>query len=391
MAYRGIDGKKYDNFISLLLGDEAYRKQRAEQQTQINLLKEQNQLINLQRLENLELEKEKLNQQKEMQIKQIEHEEDMQIKQIEHDEKMRLLKIFDDIGISKKTYDDFIDNLFGSKKEILEIQSILKNNNIEIEYYTNKIQKTLKEYEEKPEVEIAKLLNQFPETQIELKNYPPEIYQEYKEWIHNPSDYKKDLEDLDIYDELMKIKSMEKEKHLFGKFAFCGIISIVLMLMKAKSKFLSIVFFLSLIPTISSFIKFVTKSKTKEYHEVFQKGLDNFTLLWNYRELNISPKKKLKDYQKTLEDKRKYFKSIEEENSKNIKDTLEKEIISRWEDFNDFRRKHYNSKVEKLFVDMDLKEIVTSLGLDYPTINKNTKIADGTVEDYIAYFETEKK
>jgi len=43
--------------------------------------------------------------------------------------------------------------------------------------------------------------------------------------------------------------------------------------------------------------------------------------------------------------------------------------------------------VEKLLIDVGIKETVLNLNLEYPKINVNNKIKDGSVEDYIAYFD----
>lgn len=380
-TFIGKDGKEYDNANAWLNGDAAYDKQRAEQQAQINLLKEQNNLIKLENQKNLEFEKEKLNQQREMQIKQL-----------EHDEKMRLLKIFDDVGISKETYDTFIDNLFGSTPILVEAQNTIKNNNIEITANTNELKSLLKKQENKSEIEIAKVLNKLPAAKIELKDYPPKILQEYRKWFQNPNIYKEELKSLDIYDEIIKVKAKDNRPQLLKNFAFWGILSILLTFagLSSKGDFLVFVFLFSLIPTVISFIMLVVKSNTKESNQIFAKGLDNLKYIWNYRELNITPKQKLKDYMKSLDDELNNYQSLEKENSQNIKNAL-KNITPRWKKFNDFRKKHYNSKMEKLFIDTGLKNTAVSLGLEYPTVNNNTKISNGTIEDYIAYFETEIK
>lgn len=57
------------------------------------------------------------------------------------------------------------------------------------------------------------------------------------------------------------------------------------------------------------------------------------------------------------------------------------------DNFIEFRRNHYNSKIEKLLLDVGLKDEVLQFGLDYPKINNSNKISDGTIEDCITYFD----
>ena len=61
-------------------------------------------------------------------------------------------------------------------------------------------------------------------------------------------------------------------------------------------------------------------------------------------------------------------------------------ISKRNDDFLEFRKKHYNKDIEKFLLDMELPEVLKEYGIDFKSVNNNSKIKDGKVEDYIDYF-----
>ena len=116
-------------------------------------------------------------------------------------------------------------------------------------------------------------------------------------------------------------------------------------------------------------------------------GISFFRKIFNHREfikkMIDKPTLNYKKYEDQLKSSIEYANKKIEEAQKKLSLLLEKPI----KEFNKFRFNHYNSSVEKLLKDVEFDIIVLNLGFDYPKINNSNKIKDGTVEDYITYFE----
>lgn len=112
--FLGKDGAWYDNYSDWRAADTRYEQQERQNkliENQNKLIEEQNIRIEQQNKLNYELEKEKIQKNYELEINKMQHEE-----------KMRILRLFDDTGISKETYDAYINSNFMTEinKELLE-------------------------------------------------------------------------------------------------------------------------------------------------------------------------------------------------------------------------------------------------------------------------------
>ena len=101
---------------------------------------------------------------------------------------------------------------------------------------------------------------------------------------------------------------------------------------------------------------------------------------------------KLKKYKKNST-AIKQMKKLEEELSNveekiKLKDKKSKEILlSNYNEFTLFRKEHYNGEFEKLLLDLNIDEDYKENDIEFIKINNNTKIGDGTIEDYIFFIQ----
>ena len=150
-----------------------------------------------------------------------------------------------------------------------------------------------------------------------------------------------------------------------------------------------VLFIIVLIPTISYMIKpnsinDITNNETSPLEYCI---LDIYTHIYYYQQNNINPEQIIKDKIEEKEVELEEFKNKIQETKKRYQETLTKSILPKWNDFIEFRKNHYNSKIEKLLIDMNLNNDIKKLKLEYPKINNSNKISDGTIEDYITYFD----
>ena len=101
------DGQWYDTPSEKFSADLAWDVKQGTQEKQNRLLQQQNRLMEQQMQMQYDLEQEKI---------QKDYEKEM--KKLAHAEKMRILRLFDDIGISKETYDTFINTNFLNKTNV---------------------------------------------------------------------------------------------------------------------------------------------------------------------------------------------------------------------------------------------------------------------------------
>ena len=101
-------------------------------------------------------------------------------------------------------------------------------------------------------------------------------------------------------------------------------------------------------------------------------------------EFDNEVKKIKKELLETKEDNEKSAKHYKDE-VKRLSDNTD--ISNRWKDFENFRKKHYNQKIENLLLEVGLKEKMEELGIKYIRINNNNKTGDGNINDYIVYID----
>lgn len=364
MGYIGKDGEVYDT-----LGQRSEADARYDQhQEQKSLLEEQNRLIAQQ---NQIIEKNRLN------------EMIAQYKQMEHEEEMRILNLCDDVGITKEAIDSFRDYLFTPPKELQKLKE-----DIDLKYYNldEQIQDAKIYLSKDDELIINRYYEVFPRInklkKILSSEREEEIREQFLDWIDNPEEYTKELTKVDAYDTSINLKKAEKTKMVNIIIVIVSIVLLILILTNYNDALFGIQLILGMsLPLV--IIYFMYKMfKDDEIPKLQKKLEDKFTDMKYVETLKlnkIKPKEVLKNHIEEMEKELNCFLNKENE--------FYNDIYTKWNDFIEFRKNHYNSKVEKLLIDVGIKETVLNIGLEYPKINVNNKIKDGSVEDYIAYFD----
>ena len=428
--YVGKDGRTYDDYHSYTLGNLAWDKMQAQQQEQNKLLKEQNKLLEQQEKQKKEIELEKIKQQKEIELEKMRQQEELerqrQITQREkmyHEDKMRILKLFDDIGMSKETYYNFKKRLFKNSLEDLrtinnaeqELKELKRKLNVEslenclnrirvndfkkFEYFFPKLSCSI-EQEDLPiekRNEIITWVNNIEEYKEELKKIGIyDITKKLIKWTNDIEKYGSELKNRGYYDSIIKLnksqnENMNRNEQSNSKGLIFLIISIIVFILSIISGLgvMWVLFIIVLIPTISYMIKpnsinDITNNETSPLEYCI---LDIYTHIYYYQQNNINPEQIIKDKIEEKEVELEKFKNKIQETKKRYQETLTKSILPKWNDFIEFRKNHYNSKIEKLLIDMNLNNDIKKLKLEYPKINNSNKISDGTIEDYITYFD----
>ena len=181
-----------------------------------------------------------------------------------------------------------------------------------------------------------------------------------------------------------KYFSTYKKRKISGIITFISIAIIFILMMIDDDKSMDIGFIIFMIvgfPIMIFYSIYLFKNLTSKSNI---KDVINYEIK-NSRKLDVKKaKKKLKDANKENDD---YLKELQEKEQ-----TLKQEMIKttklKWDDFVEFRKKHYLYNFEKLLLDMELDKKIKGIGLEYPKINKSNKISDGTIEDYVEYFDS---
>ena len=372
MGYIGKDGKVYDTWGQRSEADARYD----QHQEQKSLLEEQNRLIAQQNQIN---EKNRLN------------EMIAQYKQMEHEEEMRILNLCDDVGITKEAIDSFRDYLFTPPKELQKLKE-----DIDLKYYN------LDEQIQDAKIYLSKddelIINRYYEVfsrinklkKILSEEQKIKIRTEFEEKIQNPNEYEKELKEMNIYDDVINEKN--SSKCITGLIISSIILAVIYLVIFASANSSSsddgllVTVIILDIPTTIFWVYYVCKCKNlfksgirNESRKYIESKLDDLIYLETLKLNKIKPKEVLKNHIEEMEKDLNNFNANFTEYYNNT--------TNKWNDFIEFRKNHYNSKVEKLLIDVGIKETVLNLNLEYPKINVNNKIKDGSVEDYIAYFD----
>lgn len=321
------DGKYYDSIEEAVAATYVYKEQKGIQEEQNRLIEKQNRLIEEQNRINAQLEYDKM-----------QNDYNIEMKKLNHAEKMRLYKLFDDVGISKNIYDEYINKCLNLKK-VLSTMRVVKYFN----FLLNPLDYSTEEY--------GKLYEEYSDL-----NY-------LEEQIDQKCMLKCDATEIEKYNKVKKINDALELVWGFGIIiCFIGFI---------LSAFLSTEIIDSLVPffiwlgylvifIIFSIIVKIVKSKFPESKE------PKSTIDYDKRNklLEQAKLKAEKDYSKELEP-----------------------IRTAIEEFTNFRINHYNKDIEKLLVDCEYKALVEGLGIKYQIVNVNNKKKNGKVEDYTAFFE----
>lgn len=382
------DGKIYKTGLEAKMADLAWNEKMAVQEQQNKLLEEQNRLI----LQN------QINQNKIQEEQRKNHEEqiatikDETIKQKKIAEESRILRLFDDIGLNKRYYDDYVSYLFGNyQKQLEDINLSIRNCKalstwLVADIDENGVHNTtfdfddcyIKKENEKLK-ECLKDINLLEElTDNDINGLSSEI-------MSIPYLPNNNLSNKELLPSLIdKYFNTYKKRKISGIITFISIAIIFILMMIDDGKSMDIGFTIFMIvgfPIMIFYSIYLFKNLTSKSNI---KDVINYEIK-NSRKLDVKKaKKKLKDANKENDD---YLKELQEKEQ-----TLKQEIIKttklKWDDFVEFRKKHYLYNFEKLLLDMELDKKIKDIGLEYPKINKSNKISDGTIEDYVEYFDS---
>lgn len=341
--FLGKDGQWYDTAQEMWSANSAWEIKQGTQERQNRLLQQQNRLIEQQNQLNYQLEQEKIQKNYELEMNKLQHEE-----------KMRILRLFDNIGISKETYDSYINANFKNE--------------------TNE-----------------ELLKQKDEHLLMSSKYDYLLHEDENEEKYGFDNYDATMERYDMYSlkdsvrsncydkaskaDLKERENLKAQENTIGgmlalecivgviSFAICGFLS-------SNDIIDSAMLFWFVLLIVFAILGVIFNSKLKSIDE----------------KLKLLPEEKLneKKYKAKLNE------LLQQENDV-VNKLIETIRVNNGQQLNDlynFRIKHYNANVEKLLIDVGFKDLVESLGLEYKKINNSNKKKDGTIEDYIEYFET---
>ena len=403
----GRDGKYYDDLLSKNLADrqvDLQEKQLSELQRQ-NALKQQELFAQQQNAENERRERAF------QQENQRRHERELAQQQFNHDQEMRILGLFDSIGLNNSYYDKFINYLLGGVTDYNDVKNRLINDNDYMEEKLNilkellpdpakkikKMQQELKKYNEKSNLNkvdsekkdaledklyiIEDIFEDCYITNDKLKEVLTDALENFEYSKLNSID-EKDISDPDNSSILYAKRNLYKYYFVIVICVIIIVICIVAMIsIDADDDFASIncLFLLAdavmLIPLIKMiFLKkrIISEIQEELSHEEKFKYLD-------FKKVNDKAQKLNKEFQQKVVDNKHKLDNMEKEISQNV--------LPKWNDFIEFRKKHYISQFENLLLDLKLPEMIQSLGLEYPKINNKNKIKNGSIEDYITYFD----
>lgn len=325
----GIDGREYDSSTARVLGDRhaLMERQMAED------IQNQNKLIK----ENMQLQQDIANQNYRLEMQKEENRKSEAEKQREHDKEMRLLNLFDEIGISKKTYDDYIIYSYSTINNKI-VPEINQHNSLKWQY--------------------EDILNDIEDS----FDYDEELFKINKEIESKCRDKDKNKNVLTIENKKDLYKNLLSISIVVAFFSFVLLCFIASEFDSNLYIFPLVIMFISIPASIVLFKLYSTyDDKSKYVSDV--------------------------DYVK----KRNLLKNlIVQENEKvtDLKNKLSKSIKPVVEEFYQFRVNHYNSKIEKILNDIGYIELVEDYGCEFKKVNNSNKKKDGTIEDYIEYFET---
>lgn len=69
-----------------------------------------------------------------------------------------------------------------------------------------------------------------------------------------------------------------------------------------------------------------------------------------------------------------------------VREIEERIIKAKIDNFYEFRKNHYNYKIEKLLLDLDFLNPLKHLGIEHVTITKDKAKNTGEIDDYVQYF-----
>lgn len=340
--YKGKDGENYESIDEQIAADNRWDQQQAQNE----LLARQNELLAKQ-----SRDKERLAREEMANARAIEDSRQ------EHDKEMRLLSLCDEIGISKKTMDNYLDYVLsttdGLKKDELEQYEKL---NKEYENIDEEIKELTDEEDDEegiPEIEVWKGLRNLDKSFL---------------------DYIEDEEILQLFDD--SAQSLKGGVILFVVGVLCLFFFISMMgddsgtnlvLILVGSIPLCVAIYLLLrIASIDNKIKVLCNEKVIELSNAEDEEEEE-------EDDEIS---KLERKQSEIGDK--------------LHLIYEKNINRKIDKFYKFRQEHYNPQFEKFLLDFDFEEKLHRYGsymnIDYQVVTKSKATNTGEIDDYVEFF-----
>ena len=251
---------------------------------------------------------------------------------------MRLLKLFDEVGISKKTYDTYINHSYKNK------------------YLDERWQASENITDLKLLLDGTFSLDNIKDAQ--LKSKIESIL----------GDNPKSTEDY-LIDETYELKQKRKKHCIYSALIYVGGFSISCIGVLINSDSL---FGIGMLSAVVGTIYLVTT--LSKYNNKIMRNEE----LIKYSSVDYS--KYSKQLNNLIEKEEKRISSLDERYKKEVEPIID--------DFYSFRINHYNPKIEKLLDDVGYSELIKQYGFKLKSINNSNKKKDGTIEDYIEYFET---
>ncbi|MGN1268823.1 MAG: hypothetical protein ACI4U0_04930 [Candidatus Aphodocola sp.] len=320
------DGQYYETLSEAAMASLAWDKKIGLQKEQNRLIEQQNQLIMQQNENNNILARQKMQNEYEIEMEKLEIEKENNKQQL-----------FNALSISKKTYDRYINKnyKYDTMDEIDQLNEKLGN----YEYYSENTDERLKD--------------------IDSSEY---TYDLYKECLTIPE---------------YKVFSSNKEYHKFtmllilNPFLVAIIVLFVIIMIEDGfifSLFMSIIVLLIILVFSAKYVIPRLSYTKEEYLEQLIKTHAKF-------------------------DKDKFIKMLNEEIKKcneelnSLTEKLAKKISTSYSEFKVFRLSHYNKEIEQLLSDCGYREMIEDYGIEYQIVNSKNKFKDGTIEDYIVFFD----
>lgn len=346
-GWRGLDGKIYTDINERIAADNRWR----QQEKQNELLKQQNEIArDYAYQQSIEQEKNRKLQVK-LQNEKLEKEGAIEYSRQEHDKEMRLLNLCDNIGISQEFMDSFLDYLYDDSTAYKEEKEKLDKLDTDIKKLKDKASELFDiSYNSEKE-------NDSIDAQIRVLN-------EIKNMRLGNMEYS-----LNRDDTYALLSSKINSLVIWGVLAFISGVAMffnIIFLIDASSYSLP---WITLVVEITIIVIYAIVNATSR--ESIIKICDN-----KISELNKSYKKIDKRSKDNVDDK--YYKLEKEK-----EEIIHKYRNIKLKDFYEFRTKHYNSQVEKFFIDYGFKD---RFGTDFKVVTKSQAKSNGDVDDYIDYF-----
>ena len=270
---------------------------------------------------------------------------------------MRINNLFDEIGISRNVFDKFVhktlfipnnisNNLEQSKKQLYLVESLLQAENNE------DIKSNIISYE----------------------NEASDLYYEIREQCCNIDEKEQEI----LIKQLNELKDNKTKTWI-----------------KTIIKFLisTVLLFILLIPIGNILGDTLNNKWMIPFYSVFGWIIYVIVIISKLQSINKEIKSKENLIGKETVDEKKYMNKVKHliNEAKKEVDKPNNKILHiikpRIDNFNEFRLNHYNAKIEKLLLDIKFNETISSFGLDYVKVNSSNKVKNGTLEDYIVYFD----